>query len=119
MRLFRRAKPVSSDTGHPGDDQLLSQLARMSDIAAPRHWVHYLSFADETGARGAAEVVETAGWELQNVAESATGGHEWVVVAERRGAVTSPEAVYDARVFFEGVAQQWRGGHYDGWRASA
>ncbi len=30
---------------------------------------HYLSFADEAGARGAAEVVEAAGWDLQDVAE--------------------------------------------------
>jgi hypothetical protein len=119
MGLFRRKGTVSFDTGHAGDDQLLTQLASMSDIAAPRHWVHYLYFADEAGARGAAEVVGAAGWDLQNVAESASGGPDWVVVAERHATVTSPEAVRDARAFFESVAKQWPGGDYDGWEASA
>lgn len=119
MGLFRRSTPVPFDTGHEGDDQLLTQLSQMSDLTAPRHWVHYLYFADEASARGAAEVVLAAGWGLQNVAESATGGPEWVVIAERQGAVTSPEAVRDARQFFESVAEQWPGGDYDGWEASA
>lgn len=39
--------------------------------------MHYLYFADEAAARGAADVVQAAGWELQNVAESASGGPEW------------------------------------------
>ena len=119
MGLFRRHKAASFDTGHAGDDQLLTQLAQMTDLSAPRHWVHYLYFADEAAARGAAEVVSAAGWTLQNVEESAAGGPEWVVIAERHGAVTSPEAVRDARVFFESVAQRWPGGDYDGWEASA
>ena len=40
-------------------------------------------------------------------------------IAERHGAVTTPEAVRSARMFFETVAQQWAGGDYDGWEASA
>jgi hypothetical protein len=119
MGIFRRRKSASFDTGHAGDNQLLTQLARMSDLSTPRHWVHYLYFANEAEAREAAAVVQAAGWELQNVAESAAGGPEWVVIAERNGAVTSPDAVRDARAFFEGVAQQWPGGDYDGWEASA
>lgn len=119
MGLFRRNKTVPFNTGHAGDDQLLTQLAQMSDLTAPRHWVHYLYFADEAGAREAAAVVAAAGWELQDVAESAAGGPEWVVIAERHGAVTDPDAVRDARAFFERVAQQWPGGDYDGWEASA
>ena len=107
------------DTGHAGDDELLTQLARLSDLAAPRHWVHYLYFADEGAARGAAEVVAAAGWGLQEVAASANSGPEWVVIAERHGVVTSPDAVCGARAFFEAVAQQWPGGEYDGWEASA
>ncbi|MBR7743123.1 ribonuclease E inhibitor RraB [Phycicoccus sp. BSK3Z-2] len=107
------------DTGHAGDDQLLAQLAQMSDLSAPRHWVHYLYVADEPSARGAADAVQATGWDLQNVAESATGGPEWVVVAERHDAVTTPQAVREARAFFESVAQQWPGGEYDGWEASA
>ena len=119
MGLFRRSKPVLFDTGHQGDDQLLRQLSHLSDLSAPRHWVHYLYFADEASARGAAEVVLAAGWELQNVAESASGGPEWIVIAERHRVVTSPVAVRDARGFFESVAKQWPGGDYDGWEASA
>ena len=53
------------------------------------------------------------------MAESAAGGPQWVVIAERNGAVTSPEAVREARTFFERVARQWPGGEYDGWEASA
>jgi hypothetical protein len=119
MGLFKRNKAASFETGHAGDDQLLTQLAQMSDLTAPRHWVHYLYFPDEAVAREAAEVVGAAGWDLQNVAESAAGGPEWVVIAERHGAVTSPEAVRDARAFFEDVAERWPGGDYDGWEASA
>lgn len=119
MGLFRRRKPPGFDTGHAGDDQLLTQLAQITDLSAPRHWLHYLYFADEAAARGAADVISGAGWELQTVAESADGGPQWVVVAERHGAVTSPEAVREARVFFEAVAHQWPGGDYDGWEASA
>ena len=118
MGFFRRGKGSQFDTGHPGDDELLAQLSRMSDLAAPRHWVHYLYFASESAARGAAGVVSAAGWQLQEVAESATGGPDWVVIAERHGAVTSPQAVREARVFFEAVAGRWSG-EYDGWEASA
>ncbi len=119
MGFFRRSKASQFDTGHAGDDQLIAQLATMGDLSAPRHWVHYLYFTNEIAARQASDVVKAAGWELQRVDESATGGPEWVVIAERHGAITSPEAVRDARLFFEGVAQQWPGGDYDGWEASA
>ncbi|KYH46288.1 ribonuclease E inhibitor RraB [Branchiibius sp. NY16-3462-2] len=118
MGIFRRHKTATFDTGHAGDDQLLTQLSKESDLGAPRHWVHYLYFADEADARAAAAVVQAAGWELQRVDESAAGGPEWVVIAERNGAITSPEAVHDARVFFEDVARRWPGGDYDGWEAS-
>lgn len=119
MSLFRRRSAPQFDTGHAGDDQLLAQLSKMSDLSAPRHWVHYLYFANEEAARGAAASVSAAGWQLQEVAESAAGGPEWVVIAEKQGVVTSPDAVRGARTFFEGVARQWPGGDYDGWEASA
>ena len=51
MGLFGRRKAAQFDTGHAGDDQLLAQLAQMGDLAAPRHWVHYLYFADEAAAQ--------------------------------------------------------------------
>jgi hypothetical protein len=72
---------------------------------------------DEPRARSAAEVFEAAGWAIQHVDESAGGGPEWVVIAERHDAVTSPTAVRDARLFFEGVAAT-HDGEYDGWEAS-
>jgi Protein of unknown function (DUF1260). len=119
MSFFRRRNVPQFNTGHAGDDQLLAQLASMSDLTTPRHWVHYLYFANEDAARGAAVSVSAAGWQLREVAESAAGGPEWVVIAERQNAVTSPEAVRAARNFFEGIARQWPGGDYDGWEASA
>jgi hypothetical protein len=41
-----------------------------------------------------------------------------VVIAEREGAVTTPDAVREARLFFESIAQQFPGSEYDGWEAS-
>jgi hypothetical protein len=124
MALFRRKKqapvaPALASTGHSGDDQLLQLIAADGDINAPRHWIHYLYFPNEQTAREAAEVVESAGWALQQVAESAAGGPEWVVIAERHGAVTIPSEVQAARLFFEGVAHTNGPGEYDGWEASA
>lgn len=121
MGLFtRRAKQVVPDiapSGHAGDDALLARIAAVSDLETGRHWVHYLYLPDEPRARSVAEVVAAAGWDLQQVDVSAAGGTEWVVVVERHGAVTSPFAVHDARLFFEGVAAT-HDGTYDGWEAS-
>ncbi len=119
MGFLRRKKTAGFGTGHSGDDQLLAQLSQMSDLSTPRHWVHYLYFANEAAARGAAPTIAAADWDLQQVAESAAGGPEWVVIAERHRAITSPKAVREARLLFERVAAQWPGGDYDGWEASA
>jgi hypothetical protein len=116
MPLFRR-KPSIPATGHPGVDRLLEEIAKRSSLDAPRHWVHYLYFADEHGARSAAEVIGSAGWQLQRVEKAATGD-DWVVIAEQHDVVTSAEAVTEARLFFEGVASTTPGGDYDGWEAS-
>ncbi len=120
MGLFRRRPrdPGLAPTGDAGDDALLAMLASRSDLGSPRHWVHYLYVADEAQARSAAEVIAAAGWGLQSVDVAATGGPDWVVIAETH-AVTTPEAVRDARQFFEGVAATHEGGEYDGWEASA
>ena len=121
MGLFtRRPKepPIAiASTGHAGDDALLVQIASASDLDTERHWLHYIYLPDEPRARSVAEVVTAAGWELQRVDVSAGGGPEWVVIAERHGAVTSPYAVRDARLFFEGVAAT-HDGECDGWEAS-
>jgi hypothetical protein len=103
--------------GHPGDDALLAQIASKSDIESVRHWVHYLYVADEPQARSAAEVIAAAGWTIQCVDVAADGGPEWIVIAEAH-AVTSPDAVREARLFLEGVAATHDGGDYDGWEAS-
>lgn len=121
MKLFRRqaARPTLSlpTAGHAGDDALLAQIASRSDLDAPRHWVHYLYVQDEPQARNAAQVVAAAGWQIQRVDVAAGGGPGWVVIAEAQ-AVTSPAAVREARLFFEGVAATHEGGDYDGWEAS-
>ena len=124
MKLFRRqaardtrATPSLPTAGHAGDDALLAQIASESDLGTPRHWVHYLYVRDEPQARSAAEVVSAAGWQIQRVDVAAGGGPEWVVIAEAQ-AVTSPAAVREARLFFEGVAATHEDGEYDGWEAS-
>ena len=124
MKLFRRqaardarSTPALPTAGHTGDDALLAQIASQSDIETPRHWVHYLYVQDELRARSAAEVVSAAGWQIQRVDVAAGGGPGWIVIAEAQ-AVTSPAAVREARLFFEGVAATHEGGDYDGWEAS-
>lgn len=103
-------------TGHPGDDLVLAHLGADSDLTGPRHWAHYLYFHAEAHARSAAEVVAAAGWEV-TVDHAAAGDMDWVLVAEQHGVVTSPEAVRDARTFFEAVAGRNGAGDYDGWEA--
>ena len=107
----------AASTGHSGDDTLLAQIAAHSDLLTPRHWVHYLYFKDELQARSAAQVIAAAGWQIQRVDVAADEGSQWVVIAEQQAA-TSPDAVREARIFFEGVAATHDRGDYDGWEAS-
>lgn len=92
---------------------LLAEIASRSDLETPRHWVHYLYAQDESQARSAAEVISAAGWQIQRVDVAAGGAPGWIVIAEAH-AVTSPAAVREARLFFEGVAATHEGGDYDG-----
>lgn len=120
MKVFRRRTnpaPALPTTGHAGDDALLGQSAAQSNLDTTRHWIHYLYVQDEAQARSAAQVISAAGWGIQNVDEAAGDAPGWVVIAERQ-AVTSPSAIRDARLFFEGVAATHEGGDYDGWEAS-
>jgi hypothetical protein len=116
MPLFEHT-PSIPPTGNLLDDLLLAQIAKRSSLEKPRHWVQYLYVADEEAVRSAAELVEGAGWQLQKVDIAADGGG-WVVIAERHDAVTSPEAVIEARQVFERIAASVPGGDYDGWEAS-
>jgi hypothetical protein len=122
MGIFRKSRPASSPaiptTGRADDDMLLAQIASRSQLDAPRHWVHYVYFNQESDARTAAEVIAAAGWQIQRVDVAADGGPQWVVIAEQHQAVTSPSSVQSARLFFEGVAATNGNGEYDGWEAS-
>lgn len=116
MALFKRRAPREPiDTGHPGDDALLTEIAKHSDLGRPREWTHYLHCADQGAAIKAAAEIQDGGWELQLVDRS-TERPGWVVIAERH-TVTSPAAVREARAFFEQVASHVDGGEYDGWEA--
>jgi hypothetical protein len=116
MGLFSRRSALSR-TGNPEDDELYALIAQRSDIRAPRHWMHYLYFADEKGARAACAAAVDHGWTLQRVGAPAPG-EEWIVIAERRDTIVTPEAIRDARAFFGALAASIRGGEYDGWEAS-
>jgi hypothetical protein len=113
--LWKRGS--TSPTGDPSDDALYELIAAQSDIRLPRHWVHYLYFADEEGARAASAAAVENGWSLQRVG-AAAAGEEWIVIAERDNVVVTPSAIRDARAFFSRVAESVRGGEYDGWEAS-
>lgn len=102
-------------TGHDGDDELLAQISRLSDLDNPRHWVHYLYCPNRVAAEQAANDARANGWGIQTV-EQAARGDDWVVIAEKHDAVTSPTAVQEARAYFETIAAR-AGGRYDGWEA--
>ncbi|QMW67230.1 ribonuclease E inhibitor RraB [Mumia sp. ZJ1417] len=116
MALFRR-RPTLPSTGNDFDDALLAELSKRSDLAHPRHWLHYVYAADESGARTVADASRDAGWHVQDV-DTAADGNGWVIVAERDEAVVSPDAVREARAFFESLAASVTDGEYDGWEAS-
>ena len=121
MAIFRRKpQPTASlvPTGHAGDDELLAQIAQHSDLEAGRHWVHYVYVAHEAAARRAAEQVTAGGWDVQRVDPSADGGSAWVVIAEQRGAVTSPDPGRAPRPLVGSRPASHPGGEYDGWEAS-
>lgn len=122
MPLFSRRSRAASNstfnTGHAGDDELLGIIAQRSDLNAPRHWVHYLYFPDEASARSWSGSIEAAGWTLRTVAPAAVDDGSWVVMPERHDVVLSPDAVRDARTYFDAIAAQVESAEYDGWEAS-
>ena len=116
MGLFKRRQKAVT-TGNPLDDDMLREIGARSDLTLPRHWVHYIYCASESGAQTMATAASGDGWDLQRVGEAASGGG-WVVIAEQRGVVLTPERVTSARMFFEQLAKSVPGGDYDGWEAS-
>lgn len=118
MSWFSRRERAARafDTGHEGDNELLAQINKRSDLSSPRHWVHYLYTPDRPSAEQAATEIRAGGWHIQAL-EPDTERDDWGVVAEKPNAVTSPVAVQEARAFFEAVASRVNG-EYDGWEAS-
>ena len=116
MSWFKRRVRIAS-TGHAGDDQVLAEIARRSDLSKPREWEHFLYFPDEMGARTATQDIQAAGWTVDLDRRDDDG--QWLVIARQHQAVTSPEAVRAARQFFEEVEAAHPGAQYDGWGATA
>lgn len=98
---------------------VLQQMVKQgADLAEPRHWVHYLYFADESTARDAATAISGAGWALQRVDRAASDDGSWVVITERHDVIVDPNSVREARMFLEGVVATRPHADYDGWEAS-
>lgn len=113
-RIRNRGAPA---TPQEADQLVLRQLVgRGADLTKPRHVIHYVYFAEEVDARGAAHVIEEAEWET-TVSPPDERIAEWSLRAEgyRVIGVMTVEAF---RAWFEQIALD-HGGEYDGWEASA
>jgi hypothetical protein len=119
MRLFGKRLTKPELSGNDADDMTLQAIVSQGgDLTRPRHWVHYLYFPDEEGARVAASRVADAGWSLQLVEQAAVGDGSWIVIPERHDVVVNGAAVRETRAFFEGIVAGVPGADYDGWEAS-
>jgi hypothetical protein len=120
MVWFKKKKNIATATsGHAGDDATMNAMIEQgANLAEPRHWVHYLYFADEAPAREAAAAIAAAGWEIQRVDRSAAEDDSWVVIPERHDAIVNVDTVREARAFFEAIAAARPRSDYDGWEAS-
>lgn len=102
-------------TGNSGDDQLLGMLnASGADRDTPRHWVHYIYCATESGADVLEVAAMAAGWDVSRVNPDHHG-----IIAERSDEPVNSQTVPKVRRFFEHLAESVAGGEYDGWEASA
>lgn len=111
---FRTPKTPAS----PGDldRMILGQLRSLgSDLALPRHVVHYSYFPDQARAQAAAAEVSRSGHEAE-ARPPAAGYPDWCVVAEIT-AVVDETTVDATRALFEQVAASHEGA-YDGWEAA-
>ncbi|MGV8852440.1 MAG: ribonuclease E inhibitor RraB [Rhodoglobus sp.] len=117
MDFFKRRAKIES-FGNDLDDLTLRELSKRSDLALPRHWIHYVCCADEAGARTVAAASVHNGWDIKRV-DGAADGEGWIASLERHDVVVSPAAVRDARHFFEQLTATLPGSFYDGWEASA
>ena len=113
-RIRNKGAPA---TPQETDQLVLRQLTgRGADLTKPRHVIHYLYFADEIDARGAAEVIDQSEWETTVNPPHETIA-EWSLRAEGYR-VIGAATVEAFRAWFEQIALDNRG-EYDGWEASA
>lgn len=111
---LERARPVqASDTGHPGDDALLRQMAQEASLITPRRWTHFLFFPDRDAALAVADAL-AGEWDIDLLASPDDTG--WTVQATRQPVQVGPIAVTRARAELTDLAAR-HGGEYDGWRA--
>ena len=115
--LDRIRKAGAPAPGAHTDRFVLRQLEELgADLTQPRHVTHFLYFANESDARGAADVIEKAGYQLtvtppdENIAQ-------WSTRAET-ARVVDATTVEAFRTWFEQIATEFRG-EYDGWEAAA
>lgn len=85
-----------------------------ADLSKPRQVLHFLNFAAEPSARGAAEALERAGYATTVTASDDTTA-EWSVRAEG-SRVIDANTVVAFRSWFERLAVQFHG-EYEGWEA--
>jgi len=113
-RIRNQGAPL---TPQETDQLVLRQLtARGADLTKPRHVIHYLYFADESDARGAADLIEQAEWDT-TVSPPDEKIVDWSLQAEGYR-VIGTATVEAFRAWFEQIAAEYEA-EYDGWEASA
>ena len=110
-----RGKPPA--TAAETDQLVLRQLQGLgADLSQPRHVIHFLYFAEEADARGAADQIDRAGYEATITPPDASIT-SWSLRAEGYR-VVGASTVEAFRAWFEHVATEFRG-EYDGWEAAS
>ncbi len=103
-------------TPQEADRLALRQLAgRGADLTKPRHVIHFLYFASERDARGAADAIGDA-WSTRVDPPTETID-QWCVKADGNRTV-GPDTVAAFRSWFDALAAR-HNGEYDGWEAAA
>ena len=113
-RLLRGKPPESPQAA---DRLVIRQLQGLgADLTRPRHVIHFLYFDSESDARGAAEELDSADYEV-SVMSPHDKVPQWTVRAEgyRVVGATTVEAF---RTWFEQLAAEFHG-EYDGWEAAS
>lgn len=121
MALFknRRRSELPDLSAYPMADRitLSALLAHGADLSAPRHVLHYLYVDSRERQAEAGALIASSGWEVTEPEPLPDYPAQWLVRAEREGAVLTPELVSGSRRLFEDLADRFEG-EYDGWEAS-